>query len=734
MRGMKTGITSIFLMLLLAAPAPLAPVEAAGQPRVGLALSGGGAKGLAHIGVLKVLEEAGVPVDVVSGTSMGSIIGGLYAIGYTPAEIEQIVTEADWKDLFSDRLGRRDLPMKNRKRDDRYLLSLPIVGGRVKLPAGLVSGQKVYSLFARLAWPVLDVDDFRKLPRPFACVATDIVNGTAVVLDHGYLPDAMRASMSIPSAFIPVRLGGRLLVDGGLLRNLPAEDAKNLGADIVIGVDVGENLLPAEKLQTLSAIMGQAIQIASEPEHKRQQSLCDVLIAPRLDKLGSLDYARARAIIALGESAAREHLAELRAIADSIRALAGDSGSAPERSPISYGTVRVDEVEVRGLRDVSSRFVLAELGVSPPDSVTVDGLERAIYRLYSSGFFVDLSWRFEKTPSGRKLVIVVKETSGILLNTGLRYDSHAGPSLLFDASAGNVFGHGSRLELGLLLGDRKRLAGEYSIHTGMRRSAGVRTDVDIIDDHIDEYEIDRRVSRWRARSTRGGIMLETLLSSVFYAAAGINAEWYRISPDIAPAGLGVETGTIVFASGDLWFDTLDRSWFPRHGMLLRIRGEAAGDALGGDATFNRGSVTWQISVPVGARIALTGSAFLGVTDGGPVPYHYRFFVGGINSYTTFQGDRTYSLYGFEHQQLSGSNTLDAGLDLQVEFARGWYVILHGSAGSMYENRRDLLDGEAILFGGAATIGAATLAGPAALSMTYGERSELGWFLSVGFPF
>ncbi|MDD4857972.1 MAG: patatin-like phospholipase family protein [Candidatus Krumholzibacteria bacterium] len=735
MHGMKMRIASAtLLMLLLAAPAPSAPAEAAGRPRVGVALSGGGAKGLAHIGVLKVLEEAGVPVDVVSGTSMGSIIGGLYAIGYTPAEIERIVLDADWNDLFSDRLGRRDIPMKNRKRDDRYLLSLPIVGGRVKLPAGLVSGQKIYNLFARLAWPVLDVDDFTEFSRPFACVASDIVNGTAVVLDHGYLPDAMRASMSIPSAFIPVRLGGRLLVDGGLLRNLPAEDAKNLGADIVIGVDVGDNLLPAEKLQTLSAIMGQAIQIAGEPEHKRQQSLCDVLIAPRLDKFGSLDYARARAIIALGESAAREHLAELRALADSLRTLGGEGTPLPEPPPVVCGAVRVDEVEVRGLRDVSSRFVLAELDVTPPDSVTVDRLDHAIRRLYSSGFFAELSWRFERVPEGRKLVIVAKETDAILLNTGLRYDSHAGPSLLFDASAGNVFGHGSRLELGLLLGDRKRLAGEYSIHTGMRRSVGVRMDVDNIDDHIDEYEIDRRVSRWGAQSTRGGIMLETLLSSILYAAAGINAEWYRISPDIAPAGIGVETGRIAFASGDLWFDTLDRSWFPRHGLLLRIRGEAAGAALGGDATFKRGSVTWQLSVPVGPWVALTGSAFVGITEGGPAPYHYRFFVGGINSYATFQGDRTYSLYGFEHEQLSGSNALEAGLDLQVEFARGWYAVLHGSAGSTAENRRDLLDGDTILFGGALTLGAATLAGPAALSMTYGERSELGWFLSVGFPF
>jgi NTE family protein len=765
MHGMKAGVTSvIFLMLLVAAPCVSARSGAAARPVIGIALSGGGARGLAHIGVLKVLEEAGVPVDVVAGTSMGSIIGALYAIGYTPAEIERIVVEADWNELFSDRPGRGELPMKNRKKDDRYLVSFPVVQGHVKLPAGLISGQKVYNLFVRLAWPVLEVNDFRRLPRPFSCVATDIARGTPVVLDHGYLPDAMRASMSIPSIFIPVRLGGRLLVDGGLLRNLPAEDAHNLGADIVIGVDVSEPLLPAEELETLAEIMNQAIDITRDPDHRRQERLCDVLIAPPLDGYTTRDYGKAREIIALGESAARAHFAELRALADSIEALpagiragagtapieaateAGDSAAAAAGAPtcgvgamlgrpsVACGAVQVDEVEVRGLRDVSSRFVLAELGIKPPAAVTVDGLERAVRRLYGSGFFTDLSYRFEETPRGKKLVIVVTENSGILLGTGLRYDSQGGASLLLNASARNVFEHGSRFEFDLLVGERKRFTGEYTLHTGIRRSAGVRADVDYIDDTIDRYEGVERVSRWRAQSTRGGFLLETLLSSVFYAAAGINWEWYRISPDIAPASFDIETGRIAFLSGDLWFDTLDRSWFPRRGFLLRIRGEAAGDALGGEATFNRGAATSQLSIPLRPHVTLTGSAFVGITEGGRAPFHYEFFVGGINSYAAFQGDRTYAFYGYEHEELSGPNAFEAGLDLQVEPVRGWYVILHGSAGSAAAERRDLFEPGEMRFGGGATLGAETPVGPAALSLTYSERNELGWFFSIGFPF
>ena len=205
------------------------------RPRVGLALSGGGAKGFAHIGVLKVLESAGVPIDCISGTSMGSIVGALYAIGYSVDEIEAIALESDWEDIFSDAITRRDRPIEQKLVEDRYLLSLPLVGTKIGLPRGLIAGQKVSALLDRLTLPVHGQTSFRELPIPFSCVATDIVTGEAVVLDSGFLPEAIRASMAIPSAFTPVEIDGRLLVDGMLVRNFPVQDVIDLGADLVVG-------------------------------------------------------------------------------------------------------------------------------------------------------------------------------------------------------------------------------------------------------------------------------------------------------------------------------------------------------------------------------------------------------------------------------------------------------------------------------------------------------------------
>ena len=746
MNSMKMSCALAFiLMVLVAEPAPCEQKTPAGRPCVGVALSGGGARGLAHIGALKVIEEAGVPVDVVAGTSMGSIIGALYAMGYSPGEIEHIVLTVDWNDLLSDRLERSRLAMKNRKKEDRYLVSFPVLKGRVKLPAGLISGQKIYNLFTRLSWPALEIDDFRKLPRPFSCVATDITTGESVVLDHGYLPDALRASMAIPSVFTPVRLGRRLLVDGGLTRNLPAEDAIALGANIVIGVDVSERLLPAEELETIVDILGQAIDLAEESEHEKQKRLCNVLIAAPAERHRALDFARAREFIRLGETAAREHFNELRALADSLRALkaaagtsavspASGAGLLPGLDPASFGPILVDEIEIRGLRDVSSRVVMAELGVAPPSLVTSDELERAVQRLYSSGFFADLSYRFERAPAGRKLVIVVKENSSVVLNTGLRYDTHWGASLLLNASLKNLFEHGSQLEFDLLLSERKRFTAEYAIHTGIRRSVGLRVDADYLDDYIDRYELEERTSRWRTSTIRGGLFLETLLSRVFYGAAGLNMERHETSPDIAPPALSEQSGRLAFLSGDLWFDTLDRSWFPRRGTLLKVRAEVAGSALGGESSFNRAQLTWQLTVPVRQRVSMTGSVFAGITQGGQAPLHYNFFVGGINSYTAFQGDRTFSFYGYRHQELSGSNAFAARLDVQVEILRRWYIVLHGNGGSADDEKANLLKSASLQSGGAMSLGVATPGGPAELSLTYSRRNKLGSFLSIGFLF
>ena len=276
----------------LSAQTPRATTDAP-RPRVGVVLSGGSAKGFAHIGVLRVLEEAGIRADVVTGTSMGSLVGGLYAIGYGPDALHQIATGQQWDLLFSDPAGPAFVGPTGRAIENQTVISFPLVGGRVRLPSGLVAGQQISRLLSRLTWPVHGIDDFRLLPIPFAAVATDIETGEAVTLDHGSLAMAMRASLSLPGVFRPVTIDGRLLVDGGIARNLPSEEAKALGADILICSDVSEPPVDAVNLRSLFDVLMQTITFQMEASTAEQRSLCDVLIRPDIER-PVVDRLRAR--------------------------------------------------------------------------------------------------------------------------------------------------------------------------------------------------------------------------------------------------------------------------------------------------------------------------------------------------------------------------------------------------------------------------------------------------------
>src|SRR6267154_4430880 len=303
-------IVKRFALVLFACALP--PCVARAQ-KVGVALSGGAARGLAHIGVLKVLEEAGVPVDVITGTSMGSVVGGLYAVGYTAAQLDTIVRNEDWFRLLTDPVDRRDLAVDRKFAEDHYLITLPIHRGGIKLPRSVVPGQRISQLLTGLTWSAHSTRDFRALPIPFAAVATDLETSKAVVLDHGFLPDAIRASMALPSVFAPVELGDTAHIDGGVVRNLPAQDARALGADVLICSDVTDPLEPRDSIVSLVDVLVQSVSFRVWDSERAERGACDVLIVPDVRAFTSFSFGRAAELMARGEAAARAALPEIEA-------------------------------------------------------------------------------------------------------------------------------------------------------------------------------------------------------------------------------------------------------------------------------------------------------------------------------------------------------------------------------------------------------------------------------------
>jgi NTE family protein len=299
------------LALAVAAPAQESPPPSStARPRIGLVLSGGGARGAAHIGVLKVLEEHRVPVDAIAGTSMGAVVGGLYASGLNADDIEEVMNSVDWADAFRDRPARKDLNFRRKLEDQSYLVKFPlgIKGRKFRLPRGLVQGQKLTQILRSLTLPVAQVQDFDDLAIPFRAIATDIVTGDRVVLDHGDLTTAMRASLSAPGVFAPVEADGRLLVDGGLSSNLPVDVAREMGVDIVIVVDCGFPLLERNKLDSVATVTNQMLAILirhNATEQRKSLTDRDVLIDPALGDFSSLDFGGHARAMQLGEEAAR---------------------------------------------------------------------------------------------------------------------------------------------------------------------------------------------------------------------------------------------------------------------------------------------------------------------------------------------------------------------------------------------------------------------------------------------
>ena len=386
--------------------------DPAPRPKVALVLSGGGARGLAHIGVLKALREQRVTVDLIVATSMGSIVGGAYAAGRTPEQLEAFVDSADWELMFSDRPPREDLSFR-RKEDDQRLLGKTEFGlthEGIVLPRGAFGSQNLEEFLRRISHPASDATTLNDLPLPFRAVATDLVTGEYVILKDVSLANAMRASMAIPGAFSPTQVEGRLLGDGGLSRNLPIEIARELGAEVIIAVNVGTPLLPRSALSSAFGVAQQMINILTEQNVQASIATLlpnDILISPDLTGVTFLDFERGKDLIARGEAAGRAAAAKLARLAvDSQRYAIWELDRS--RRPIFPG-LRVAEVRVEGTTrtnpEALKREVRDRTGIEPGIVVDDEQLVRASRILYGMGDFerVDVRSRIEE---GRRIVVV----------------------------------------------------------------------------------------------------------------------------------------------------------------------------------------------------------------------------------------------------------------------------------------------------------------------------------------
>ena len=683
-------------------------------PKVGLVLSGGGAKGIAHIGIIKVLEELEIPVDIIGGCSMGAIIGGLYAIGYDVDFIEELTTGQDWTFLLTDAAKRSNLNVIEKEESDKYLYSFSLDKFKVQLPSGLGAGQNVSLMLSKLAIPVSDINDFRQLPRSFLCTSTNIVNGEEVVLSHGYLPDAIRASFAIPTLFTPVEINNMLLVDGGLVNNFPVERVLEQGADIIIGVNLGLKEYTKDELKNLATLLEQSMFFQNKVRNQFNRNLCDIIITPNVyEEFNVGSFSDVSKLIDIGEKAAREHYDELKALADTLKKLRTKKIIPPIED---IDSIYIDKIYFEGLNNVSQRFIEGKLRISTPGKFRIEDIEQGIERAYGTQFFEKINYRLTKSPNhGYILIMRVVERKSEVVRLGARYDSQYKTQILANITLRNQLIKGSKFTLDIYLGDFPRVKAEYRINTGWKpsknnffilknKNIGLLPDlgfeVDIRERDYNEFD-STKVTSYKYSSQRLGLFTSSNLSNSMYLEAGTSIDFTRYNSIFSIDKENLSNRYLRLYSF-YKFDSYNTNAYSTKGWYGIIFGEAAHNIKGNvnEGNIYRWIVKMEKAIRISKDLTLKPRIAAGMAYGDSVSNDYKLYMG---SGFSFGGtaDGYFQFSGLQFYQLSGLSAGMAGLRFQFNMLKDHYLLLDLNAGSTsnYIEKVFLLEEEVFLGAG-----------------------------------
>ncbi len=468
-RSKAISILGFILFVLLGLKGTFAQSEPEDERlKVGLVLSGGGAKGLAHIGALKVIEESGVKIDYIGGSSMGAIVGALYASGYCAAELDSLFRNTDLTGLIQDTFPRGAKSFYEKEDSERYALTLPFNDFKITFPQGLSGGQNIYTKLVGLLYHVRNVRDFNELPIPFFCMATDIETGTEVMLNQGYLPEAITASGSLPSLFEPIEVDGRVLIDGGVLNNYPVEEVRAMGADIVIGVDVQHGLRDREELLSATEILLQINNFRTVGAMKNKAGLTDIYIKPDMDDYSVIDFEFKEAIIKEGENAAvfNQHALEELAIKQ--------GAPRPEHVPVAIlDSLVVNRLILQGNDNYSRAYVKGKLRFPLAETIAYEDLTQGIGNLAATGNFKTIRYKLRSKGLGEDLFVKLQESQDkTLIRLGAHYDDLYKSAAMINITRKNLLDKDDVGSFDFILGDNIRYSLQYYVDKGLYWSIG----------------------------------------------------------------------------------------------------------------------------------------------------------------------------------------------------------------------------------------------------------------------
>ncbi len=705
--------------------------SSAGRPRVGLILSGGAAKGMAHVGVLKVIEEAGLPIDYIGGTSMGGIVSALYAIGYDADSLAALVRSVDWDRLLSDDIPRRELSIEEKPDYDRFIVSFPLQERKVKLPAGVVTGQNIENLFAELCSHVYNIQDFNQFQIPFLCVSVDVETGNEVIHRKGSLPSAMRATMAIPSVFTPQQIDGKLLIDGGVLNNFPVDHVRDMGADILIGVNVGYQPFKAEDEFNFLKVMEQTVFLTSQKRSEENIKLCDIYIEPDITGYSSTSFNAGESLIIRGEKAAREQFDRIKALADSLNGIELIPYVKPSFEPLD--SMLISEIQIDGVEKVSRKLLLGRLNLHVLEKTTPQQVSEAIDNLYSSLYFEKITYELEPEyiellGPAVKLKINVKERKGGQLMVGLNYNTSYKASITLNTTFRNFLLNGTKLSLNMALGENQYFLARFEKNNGWRPGLvvdlkGQNFDLNIYADGVKQGVLDYA-------DMGAAIYTRSIIGKSYAFGFGGEVEKVILWPDIGEVIPGKQSGNYYNLLGYIDLDTYDNRFFPVSGARFSTLYKFVNYQDLSHMHFLR--LEFEKATRLSKRFTLLPRACGGFTTADSSQRIYHFYLGGLNR-THRKGILPFA--GLDFMEKSGRNAFVLGLDLQYNFWRSNYLVLRSNLANTSWNPEDILQFKSAYTGFGLTLGNMSLIGPIEFTLMRSSlRDDFLFYINIGYYF
>ena len=738
---MRAILTSALLLTLLAgSPSPRAdePVPApAGRPKVCLVLSGGGARGAAHVGVIEAMEQLHIPIDCIVGTSMGAIVGGLYAAGMTAQELELQMNRPALQADMANTPPRSRLSFKDKQDELKYLLRAEFgyANDRFFLPQGIVNGDAPGRILNVLTVALTPDQDFDKLPIPFRAVATDIGNGDMVVLDHGSLADAIHASMSIPGLYPPVHIDDRLLVDGGLSRNLAVDVARKMGAQVVIAVNIASQLASGKDLTDVFSVSLQVLKLYGNQNVKDSIATLtadDALVQPDLGDIGPTDFQRMGEAVKLGEKAGYAALAkrtDLMLSAEAYSAYEAKFRKVPEAPQ------RIDFVGVSGNAGISPELIRARFGIKPGDIWDEQKINDGLRRLYDLGYFnrVDAILQHQGSRTGLEIVVVPKEWRPNYLQFGMHIsDDFEGDStyeLLGSYTVSEIDSRGAEWRNQFEIGKTRLYYTEFHQPLDFRGQVFLAPNVEYLNQTFYLFRGQDRIAEYSTVFPRTDLDLGFSVGDVGELRGGIFYGHLVSQPRIGdPNELPSFHHRLVGPRFEASFDTFDNGNFPSSGSYAQVSGYFPRESAGGDISYSK------VDATLGQAFSVGDGSVLAVLEGGSnmgtaLPLYEQFQLGGFLS---LAGERQGQLRGDRIFDAHGIYAWRAGM-LPTGVGRGWYLGFGLDAGTVWGNTNLPAGESGMQYGATAFLGADTLAGPLYFGIGAGKSGNRTFFLYLGIP-